>query len=198
MGQGARRYSTFCPSNQGNLTPTRFPRRRLAQGAAVLFGWGMTNEVRLRAVEDGDLPVFFTHQLDPVATRMAAFPSREHEAFMAHWAKIRATPQETITRTILYQGQVAGNIGSWVQDGHREVGYWLGREYWGRGIASAALGLLLAEVKVRPIQAHVVSHNLPSIRVLQKGGFVVTGREQFTDATGAAIEELILTLAAPN
>lgn len=158
----------------------------------------MTNEVRLRAVEDGDLPVFFTQQLDPEATRMAAFPARDHDAFMAHWEKIRAAPEETITRTILCQGQVAGNVGSWVQAGKREVSYWLGREFWGRGIASTALGLLLAEVKDRPLHAHVVKHNVASIRVLQKCGFVITGGEKFPDATGAETEEIILTLAAPG
>jgi RimJ/RimL family protein N-acetyltransferase len=158
----------------------------------------MTNEVRLRAVEDGDLPVFFTQQLDPEATRMAAFPSRDRDAFMAHWAKIRATPQETITRTILFQGQVAGNVGSWVQAGQREVSYWLGREFWGRGIASAALGLLLAEVKARPLHAHVVKHNVASIRVLQKCGFVITGGEKFPDPTGGEIGEIILTLSGPG
>jgi RimJ/RimL family protein N-acetyltransferase len=158
----------------------------------------MTNEVHLRAVEDGDLPVLFAHQLDPEATRMAAFPSRDHDAFMAHWAKIRATPEETITRTILYQGQVAGNIGSWVQAGKREVGYWLGREFWGRGIASAALNQFLADIKTRPLQAHVIKHNVASIRVLQKCGFVITGREKSPDATGTEIEEIILTLAEPT
>src|SRR4051812_11188821 len=114
----------------------------------------MTNAVLLRAVEDGDLPVFFAQQLDPEAVRMAAFPSRNHDAFMAHWAKIRAAPQETITRTILCEGRVAGNIGSWVQGNERHVSYWLGREFWGRGIASAALTLLLAEVRARPLHAH--------------------------------------------
>jgi RimJ/RimL family protein N-acetyltransferase len=152
----------------------------------------------LRAVEDGDLPVFFTQQLDPEATRVAAFPARDHDAFMAHWAKIRASPQETITRTILCQGQVAGNIGSWVQAGQREVSYWLGREFWGRGIASAALGLLLAEVQARPLHAHVIKHNGASIRVLQKCGFVITGSEKFPAANGAEIEEITLTLSAPG
>lgn len=158
----------------------------------------MTHEVRLRAVEDGDLPVFFLHQRDPEATRLAAFPSRDRDAFLAHWAKIRATPEETITRTILCDGHVAGHLGSWVQAGQREVGYWLGREFWGRGIASAALRLLLAEVPVRPLHAHVAQHNAASIRVLQKCGFVITGREKIPTTPGAEIEELTLTLSAPS
>jgi hypothetical protein len=47
----------------------------------------MTNAVQLRDVIEADLPSFFEHQLDPDATRMAAFPSRDRERFMAHWGK---------------------------------------------------------------------------------------------------------------
>jgi len=53
----------------------------------------MTNDVRLRAVQPSDLPIFFEQQLDPEATRMAAFPARSHDAFMAHWTKILAEPK---------------------------------------------------------------------------------------------------------
>ena len=154
----------------------------------------MTESVQLRAVEDDDLPVFFAQQLDAEAVRMAAFPSRDHDAFMAHWTKIRATPQDTITRTIVVADRVAGNVGSWVQAGERNVSYWLGREFWGRGIASAALALLLDEVKARPLHGRVVSHNVASIRVLQKCGFTIAGREKFPDAGGGEIEEIILIL----
>jgi hypothetical protein len=39
-----------------------------------------TGEVRLRGVTEDDLPIFFEHQRDPVAKRMAAFPPRERDA----------------------------------------------------------------------------------------------------------------------
>ena len=156
----------------------------------------MTNDVRLRAVEDSDLPIFFAQQLDPEATRMAAFPSRDHDAFMAHWAKIMGGTQGNVIQTIAFQGQVAGNIGSWEQAGERNVAYWLGREFWGQGIASAALSLFLGEVNMRPLHAHVVKHNAASIRVLQKCGFVLSGEDKFPDAAGAEGEEFILTLGA--
>jgi RimJ/RimL family protein N-acetyltransferase len=133
----------------------------------------MTNSVRLRDVIDSDLPIFFQQQLDPVANEMAAFPARDREAFMAHWAKIMAN-ESNILKTILYGDQVAGNIVSWEQPGEgseREVGYWLGREFWGKGIATRALAALLGQVKMRPLYAHVVKHNVASIRVLEKCGF---------------------------
>ena len=154
----------------------------------------MTAEVALRAVIDSDLPVFFEHQRDPQSVAMAAFPSREREAHMAHWRKIMAEPSNT-TRTILCDGQVAGNILSWDAADGREVGYWLGREFWGRGIATRALELLLEELRMRPLYAHVVRHNAASRRVLEKCGFVVVGAAGALPEPGAEpIAELILRL----
>ena len=130
----------------------------------------------LRDVLEADLPIFLAHQLDPQATAMAAFPARESDAHFAHWAKIMANGSN-ILKTILADGQVAGNILSWDASGHGEVGYWLGREYWGQGIATRALELLLSEVAIRPLYAHVVRHNRASRRVLEKCGFIVIGAD---------------------
>lgn len=149
--------------------------------------------VVLREVQKDDLPIFFEQQLEPEAIRMAAFPSRAHDAFMAHWAKILAD-QTCICRTILFQGDVAGNIGSWGDPGERKVGYWLGKQFWGKGIATAALSLFLRIVKARPLYARVVTHNVASIRVLKKCGFTVVGEDKISGPDGTADEELILRL----
>jgi RimJ/RimL family protein N-acetyltransferase len=144
----------------------------------------MTDDVFLRAVTEADLPIFFEQQLDPEATRMAAFPSRDRDAFMAHWAKIM-THDTNILKSILFNEQVAGNIVSWEQGGQREVGYWLGKEYWGKGIATKALAAFLCQVKTRPLYAHVARHNLASRRVLEKCGFRMYNEE---------VEEFVLKL----
>jgi RimJ/RimL family protein N-acetyltransferase len=146
-------------------------------------------EVGIREVEDGDLAVFFEHQRDPEGVAMAAFPSREWDVFAAHWDKVRAD-ESTLTRTVLVDGAVAGNIGSWEADGERFVGYWIGREYWGRGVATAALGLFLGEEPVRPLHAHVVVHNVGSIRVLEKCGFTRTADAPNLGDDG--VEEILL------
>ncbi len=154
----------------------------------------MTNTVFMRDVLESDLPIFFEQQLDPVANQIAAFPARDREAFMAHWSKILAD-ETNVLKTILFDGQVAGNIVSWLQSGEREVGYWLGREYWGKGIATRALTAFLEHVKSRPLYAHVAKHNLASIRVLEKCGFTITGGDKVVSRTDdEAVEELILTL----
>lgn len=153
----------------------------------------MSNEVRLRRVEGDDLPVFFEHQLDADATRMAAFPSRDRATFDAHWATRILGNHTAVTRTILVDGQVAGNIGSWPQDGARLVGYWIGKEHWGKGVATRALAAFLEVVTERPLYAHVARHNVASIRVLEKCGFTVE-REERGEVAGEGVDEVVLVL----
>jgi RimJ/RimL family protein N-acetyltransferase len=143
----------------------------------------MNDHVQLRDVTADDLPIFFEQQLDPVATQMANFPSRDRDAFMTHWTtKVLGNENGTV-RTILYDTQVAGNIVCWQQDGRWLVGYWLGREYWGKGIATQALSEFLSMVKTRPLYAYVAQHNIASRRVLEKCGFTLTS----DDTTSADI-----------
>jgi len=150
--------------------------------------------VVLREVVDSDLPVFFEHQLNPEAVRMAAFPSRDHDAFMTHWAKVRSEPSN-ITRTIVCDGQVAGNIGSWIGHGSRRlVGYWVGRAFWGRGVATAALAAFVAEVKERPLYAFVATHNLGSIRVLEKCEFLPSSEHDPNIAGEDGVHEVLYML----
>ena len=143
--------------------------------------------VTLREVTQEDLPIFFEHQLDAEATRMAAFPSRDRDAFMAHWAKIMSN-ETGILNTILADDTVAGNIVYWEAAGEPNIGYWLGKAHWGKGIASAALAQFLTKIEARPVYAHVAKHNFASIRVLQKCGFQLA-REDMCDG-----EELVMEL----
>jgi len=128
-----------------------------------------TGDVQLRDVTDRDLPIFFEHQRDADANRIAAFPARDWNGFMAHWTKILGD-ETVITKTVLFDGQVAGNVVSWEQPDEREVGYWIGREYWGKGVATRALSEFLAHVTVRPLHAHVAKHNVASIRSWRSAG----------------------------
>lgn len=154
----------------------------------------MTNNVKLRDVIETDLPIFFEQQLDPEATQMAALPSRNREAFMAHWIRILAD-DSILIKTILFNRDIAGNIVCFDQLGQREVGYWLGKEYWGKGIATQALGDFLKCIETRPLYARVAKHNTASRRVLEKCGFTVSGEDSFySEAFSKNIEEYVLTL----
>jgi RimJ/RimL family protein N-acetyltransferase len=149
----------------------------------------------LRDVVDSDLPIFFEHQREPEAVRMALFPARDREAFDAHWRRILADGSNT-TKTIVFEGEVAGNIAAFDRDGRREVGYWIGSEFWGKGLATKALAELLLEETTRPLYATVATSNVASIRVLEKCGFVVAGyRREFDEAFGEDVEEAILELS---
>ena len=145
----------------------------------------------LRDVTDEDLPIFFEHQRDAVALRMAGFTSREREAFLAHWRTNVLRP-ENVNRTIVVDGLVAGYIGAWEQDGKRLVAYWIGREHWGKGIATQALSEFLALETLRPLHAFVAVHNIGSIRVLEKCGFRTLAPENQQPEDGIA--EVLMTL----
>lgn len=130
--------------------------------------------VCLRAVVPADIPALFEHQSDPEANRMAVTNPRDADTFAAVWAKILDDPS-VVARAIIADGALAGSISCFQMDGLDAVGYWIGRSYWGRGIATRALGLLLEEVTIRPLYARVARSNAASLRVLERCGFVVTG-----------------------
>jgi len=157
----------------------------------------MANDVQLRDVSEADLAIFFEQQLDPEANFMAAFTAKDptdREAFDAKWGKILADERITL-KTVLYDGQVAGHIVSHGWFGEPEVSYWLGREFWGKGIATAALGQFLELVETRPLYARAVTDNLASIRVLEKCGFRVCGEDRgFANARGGEVDEVVLRL----
>ncbi len=159
----------------------------------------MDKDVSLREVLEADLPIFFAYQLDPDAQAMAAFISKDpanREAFLAHWHQIRADPT-TINRTIVVDGQVAGSVSSYYDDGHPEVTYWLGKHFWGKGLATRALSVFLAHANpTRPISARAAKDNIGSLRVLEKCGFRIIGEDKgFANARGKEIEEFLLELS---
>jgi RimJ/RimL family protein N-acetyltransferase len=155
-------------------------------------------EIVLREVHDSDLPVFFRQMNDPEALRMAAFTPgdpADRDAFDARWKKIRASCD--VPRTILADGDVVGSAAVYGEPGEREVTYWVDRAYWGRGIATAALRSLVAEVPERPLYARAAADNKGSLRVLAKCGFEETARARgFANARGEEIEEAVLVLKA--
>ncbi|WP_030679186.1 GNAT family N-acetyltransferase [Streptomyces cellulosae] len=153
-------------------------------------------EVVLREVHDSDLPVFFRQMNDPEAARMAAFTAEDPadwDAFWALWQRIRSS--QDVARTVLADGDVVGSAAVYGEPGEREVTYWVDRAYWGRGVATAALRGLLAEVPERPLYARAAADNQGSLRVLEKCGFRITATARgFANARGEEIDEVVLSL----
>ncbi|MFN8431303.1 MAG: GNAT family protein [Spirosomataceae bacterium] len=84
---------------------------------------------------------------------------------------------------MLDETRLSGVIGLVIQqDVHRfsaEIGYWIGEEYWGKGIGTQAIHLMVDygfnELSLNRIYSGVFEYNQPSMRILEKCGFVKEG-----------------------
>ena len=104
---------------------------------------------------------------------MSAYPAKDRGEFMRHWEGILHN-KSIIARTIMYKEKIAGHLICWKEGKYEQrVGYWIGKQFWGRGIATSALKEFLAQVRVRPLYAEVANHNVASKRVLEKNGFTL-------------------------
>jgi RimJ/RimL family protein N-acetyltransferase len=159
----------------------------------------VTDDIRLRDVTARDLDVLFEFGQDPEAVRMAAFTHKDpsdRAAFDRHWQRLLADASIR-TRVVEAKGRVLGSVASFLLEGQREVTYWIGREHWGRGVATGALAAFLREETQRPLFARVAKDNVGSRRVLEKCGFrLVAEGKWFANARGAEIDELLLRLDA--
>ena len=148
-------------------------------------------------MHDDDIGLFIAHMRDPEARTMAAFTAEDPDDVAgeaARWVRIRNDPGN-LTRTVLVDGLVAGHVASFFIEGDREITYWIGREWWGQGIATEALRRLLDLDPERPLHARVAEDNVGSLTVLERCGFRRTGRDRgYAAGRGHEIDELILQL----
>ena len=151
----------------------------------------MSGDVGLRDVEEPDLEVFFEHQRDPEAARLANFPSRDRERFMTHWTTRVLGDPTVLVQTVTVDGEPAGSVVSWWDRDRRFIGYWFGRPWWGRGIGTRALTLFLEREPVRPLYADPFSANTASVRLLERCGFEREGTVRYGEA-----EHIMLVLRA--
>ena len=137
--------------------------------------------IKLKAVKDDDLATLFDFQNDPIANQMADFPARSNEDFITHWKQNIFANSASITQSIWFNDQLVGHLVSWIdqnksiQDdgaGIRLIGYWIGREFWGQGIATQALKLFLKQYISSPVYAYIDKHNMGSLKVVEYNGFV--------------------------
>lgn len=153
-----------------------------------------SSQAALRDVKASDLPRLYAFQADPVANRLVGFVPRKRADFLKHWKKILAdaTLQK---KTVILGKEIAGYVVCFVRKApKREVGYWIARKHWGKGLATRALSLFLKEYDPRPLYARVAKHNAASLAVLGKCGFKVIGEDKFSNAAGENYEEFVLKL----
>jgi RimJ/RimL family protein N-acetyltransferase len=159
----------------------------------------MTEPIELRPVRDEDLPVFHQHHVDVESRHMAAFVAAQAPDLASFVARFKSHLENptNVARTIVVAGRVAGHVLTWESEpGRPEVTYWIGREFFGRGVASRALELFLRhEQPIRPIHGRCADGNPASLRVLEKCGFVRVGEARdFAPGRGAEITEFVLRL----
>ena len=151
----------------------------------------------LRVVEESDIAIFFKHQLDPVSSWQVAFTHKDpadENAFNVHMTE--ALRNETVVmRTIVIDSEVVGYITKYEIEQEPQIGFVLGREFWGRGIATESIREFLSLFTRRPVYARTAFDNEASMRVLQKLGFTRTSEgNYFSNARGAEIVEILWTL----
>ncbi|HSJ71722.1 MAG TPA: GNAT family N-acetyltransferase [Acidimicrobiia bacterium] len=160
-----------------------------------------TPTTTLRGVVVEDLDTFFAHMQDAEAVWMAAFTPpdpTDRSAFDAHWNRILGDAT-VLARSIVTDGAVAGHIASFDMLGDREITYWIDRDLWGRGVATAALRAFLDAEVTRPLHARAAADNIGSLTVLERCGFVRVGTDRgFATARNTEIEEVVMRLDAPQ
>jgi len=127
------------------------------------------------------------------------FPHPYTRADADEWIAIASSA--ALSFAIEVGGSLAGGIGVEPLGGERTgsalFGYWLGRRYWGRGIATDAARTLsdhaLRDGGVRRLEATVFAPNVASVKVLQKCGFGLeaTLRAYYLDRADAVCDGLM-------
>ena len=154
-------------------------------------------DIQLRPTNSSDLETLFLFQLDEEANYLAAFTSKkpsDRSAFIDKWTKL-LTDTTVTTRTIIYKNKIVGSISKYEIKGTAEITYWIGKEFWKKGIAKSALQSFLEIEKSRPIFGRVAFDNIGSKKVLESCGFSKVGTQiGFSNARQKEIEEFVYEL----
>lgn len=153
-------------------------------------------EIQLIPTDPSHLDRFYEFESDEGAVWMAAFASlaTNLQVFNAMWTRRIENP-DVCAQTILAGGTIAGGILGYGQEGGRHIGYWIGREFWGQGVATEAVRQFLDLETSRPLFATCAADNAGSRKVLERNGFVFTHSELHqAQARMAPVEEVFFRL----
>jgi RimJ/RimL family protein N-acetyltransferase len=131
------------------------------------------------------------------------FPHPYTLADASHWIEV-ANPSTPITNfAIVVDGAAVGGIGLTLKDDvfrrSAEIGYWLGEQFWGRGIVTEALCAVtdyaFATFDLCRVYAGVFEWNPASMRVLEKAGYEFECRmRKSVTKDGQTLDELIYAM----
>lgn len=147
----------------------------------------LTARLCLRPPASADIPDIVTHAGDrEVASTTLNIPHPYAPAMAVAWLSEIAQRAErddayTFAITRLDEGRLIGAVSLRLTPAHQraELGYWVGRPFWGQGICTEAAGAVLAwgfrVAGLQRVVAHHLSRNPASGRVMQKLGMVHEG-----------------------
>lgn len=142
----------------------------------------VTDRLILRRARIEDLDDVHAMLSHPAAMRYWATPEHATLQESRDWLQAMVgAGAESDDFLIEHQGRVIGKAGAWKLP---EIGYLLHPDHWGKGLATEALTAVIAHLfaahPVADLIAEVDPRNLASLRVLQKLGFIETGRAERT------------------
>ncbi|MFH8251771.1 GNAT family N-acetyltransferase [Microbacterium sp. B2969] len=153
--------------------------------------------IELRDLDDDDLDAIYEMMRDPEAVAMVAFTASEPDdraGFDAWIARERASADVSLF-VVTERGGFAGTAALFTVGGDREVTCWIAHHAWGRGVATAALRLLIAREPVRPLFARAAAVDPGWIAVLEHCGFTEVSRaDSFAPGIDREVEEVVFAL----
>ena len=145
----------------------------------------ITPRFTLRPFRKSDLPSIVKHiNNKSIAGNTLTIPypytMKDAEEWYARFRKMmRRKDCNKIAFAIEIDGQVVGSVGLTIEDHKAEIGYWLGRAYWGQGIMTEAVKEVtkycFKELGLRRVYGCVFTNNKASMRVLEKAGYSFEG-----------------------
>jgi RimJ/RimL family protein N-acetyltransferase len=162
--------------------------------------------IRIRPWQPEDLETLVQLANNPriAANVRDSFPQPYTNEAGTAWIESQRHKQPYTSFAIEVDGQFAGGIGVEPKaDIYRcsmELGYWLGEPYWGKGIATAAIGQLCNYVwntypDIVRLYAEVFAHNTSSMRALEKNGFQLEGiRKKAAVKNGVILDDYVWVL----
>jgi ribosomal-protein-alanine N-acetyltransferase len=146
---------------------------------------GKDSTISLRELLPSDLErlVILANNEELSRYLLYTFPHPYTRADAEWWISSGSKENGAATRVIVYRGELAGLVGITPQRGWRnhlgEIGYWVGNEYWGKGIATSALKQMtdygFVNLRLKKLYAPILAPNVASMRVAAKCGYQLEG-----------------------
>lgn len=153
--------------------------------------------IALRKTTVDDLEHLFLFQMDEEANYLAAFNSEnpnDKEAYMKKWTGIVQRPDINM-QSIFVDNKIVGSVVHFDMGDETNVSYWIDRPQWGKGFATKALEMFLADTDKKKLYGRVVFDNVGSQIVLEKNGFIKTGTEtNYANGRKQEVQEYVYRL----